>query len=213
MTREAFIERVRRQIYGGQPSDDASITVGLVNNYLPDAIAFAAKTNYKENIAIDGINYINNGFYTTFKNISVSANEQFIWRITLPQIPVGIGANMGVSTLQFKDSSSNQISQPVIWLSENQRTYYQSMRPIPNKILAYPEGEFIYILTTILLSAYTAQVTMISGGDADDLQSTLNVPPDYFPVMMQYLQQQLLLEQSRPVDVTNDGIDIPAKTT
>lgn len=212
MTRRQFIERVRRQIYGGQPSDDASITVGLVNNYIGDAVAVAAKTNYVDTGRLDGISCVNNSFYTKFKNLSVSPDEQFVWKITLPQIPVGVGANEGVSTLVFKDAESNQLSYPVIWLTENQVSFQKGMRSIPNKLLAYPEGDLIYIMSTIMLSQYTAQVTMISGGDAADLDSTLNVPPDYFPTMMQYLQQQLLLEKAQPVDSANDGLDA-IKTT
>lgn len=206
MLRRAFIERVRRQIYGGQPSDDASITVGLVNNYLSDAIAFAAKTNYKDNLSLEGIGFVNNSFYSKFKGITVTQDEQFLWKLTLPEVPAGIGYNEGVSTLQFKDSDGN-VSNPCIPMSENQRSFFQSMRPIPNKILFYYEGEFIYALSTILLSQYTATVTMISGGVSTDLDSTLNVPPDYFPLMMQYIQQQLIMERKMPVDATNDGLD------
>lgn len=212
MLRRTFIERVRRQIYNGPPPDDATVTIGLVNNYLPDAIAVAAKTNYTDALKLDGIAYVNGGFYTTYKNLSVVSSEQFEYKITLPHIPVGIGQNEGVSTLVFKDNTSSQLSQSVIWLTEAQRAFFNSMRPIPNKISAYQEGEFVYVKSTLMLTPYTAQVCMISGGDATDLNSTLNVPPDYFPIMMQYLQQQLLLEKSQPVDVTNDGLDA-IKTT
>lgn len=211
MTRYAFIERVRRQIYNGQPPDDATITIGLVNNYLNDAIAAAAKANYKDNIAIDGVGFINNSFYTNFTRLAITSSGNFTWRITMPEIPVGIGYNQGISTLQLTDGTSN-ITLPLIPISENQKTYYQSMQPIPNKVIYYYEGSLIFIKSTLILSPYTANITIVSGGDSSDLYSTLNVPPDYFPVMMQYLQQQLLLEKMQPVDVTNDGLDA-IKTT
>ena len=212
MTRRTYIERLRRLIYGGHPSDDATITVGLVNNYLPDAIGVAAKACYKESLQLEGIAYVNNSFYTKFKNLEVVPDEQFVWKITLPEIPVGIGANEGVSTLIFKDSASNQLSYPVVWLTENQRSFQKGMRTIPNKLIAYPEGTFVYVESTIMLSQYTAQVTMISGGDATDLDSILNVPPDYFPVMQQYIFQQLNIEHNQLVDSSNDGLDA-IKTT
>ena len=98
-----FIERVRRQIYNGQPTDDATITIGLVKNYLPDAAAFAAKQNYKENITLDGIGYINNSFYSKFTGIAISGGQNFLWSTTLPQIPLGIGTNEGISTLELRD--------------------------------------------------------------------------------------------------------------
>lgn len=212
MTRRALIERIRRQIYNGQPSDDATITVGLVNNYLNDAIAFAAKTNYIENVKLDGIASVNNGFYCTFKNISVTQDEQFTWKVQLPQIPVGLGDNEGLSTLSFKDYQSNQLSQTVIWITENQRSYFDGMRPIPNKLLAYNNGDSVYVKSTLLLFQYTAQVTMVSGGLSTDLSSTVNVPPDYFGGIMTYMQQQFLLELNQPKDLSNDGEDFRVTT-
>lgn len=212
MTRKQFIERVRRQIYNGQPNDDATITIGLVNNYLNDAIAIAAKNNYVDSIKLDGVSYVNGSFYTTYKNLQISSSDQFLYFVELPHSPFGIGQNEGVSTLQFKDNTSSQLSQSVIWLTQAQKSFFNSMRPIPNKVSAYQEGEFIYIKSTLILTQYTAQVCMISGGDGTDLNSTLNVPADYFPMIMQYMQQQLLLEKNQPVDVTNDGLDATITT-
>lgn len=206
MTRHDLIEQIRRQIYNGQPSDDATITEGLVNQYIEEGIAVAAKQNYKENAAIEAVAYINNGFYTTFKGIAVTKDESFLWKVTLPEIPLGVGYSEGVSTMVFK-SSSGEVGIPVVWLSENQKSFIDTMRPIPNKILAYQEGIFVYAKSTILLSAYTVLVTMISGGDSTNLNSTLNVPPDYIPVIIEYVKAQLAFEKAQPQDVANDGRD------
>ena len=97
-------------------------------------------------------------------------------------------------------------------MSENQAGYYQTMRPIPNKILAYPQGEFVYVISDILLTQYTATVTMVSGGVSTDLDSTLNVPSEYFPVIVEYIKSQLMFERQVPVDVANDGLDTLGKT-
>lgn len=212
MNRRTYIELIRRQIYGSQPSADAEITVGLVNKWLDIAIAAAAQQNYKGNIALEGISYVNNGFYTTFKNIAVTKDENFLWKVALPQIPVGIGENDGVPILVFKDAANNQLSQNVVWLTQNQRSFNSGRRQIPNKLLAYQEADYIYILSTITLSQYTASVTMISGGTSTDLTSTINVPPDYFTVIVDYLKAQLLFQRQMPQDVQNDGLDA-IKTT
>lgn len=206
MTRYSFIEMALRQIYGDFPNDDSSITYNLVNTWLEQGIALAAKANYKDNIQIDGIGYINNSFYCTFKDISISSDGNFIWKGQLPHIPVGIGRNEGISTLQLKDSSGN-ITRPFIPITEAQKTYFQSMPIIPNKILYYYEGEFVYMLSTLLLNQYTYNVTMVSGGDSTNLDSTLNVPQDYWPVMIEYIKQQLMFERNVPVDLQNDGVD------
>lgn len=207
MQRIQYIEQIRRLIYGGQPDDDAEITIGLVNVWLDQALAFAAKANYKDSIAIDGIAYINNSFYTTFKSLSISEDEQFLWKVTLPSIPIGIGTSEGISTLVIKDNESRQLSQPIVWLSQNQRSFANGMRVIPNKILGYVEGTFVYLKSTLILSDYTAQATMISGGSSSDLYGTMNIPADYIPVMTQYLREQLMFERMVPRDVTPDGND------
>ena len=212
MTKRAYIERVRRLIYGGQPPSEANITVGLVANYLNDAIAIAAKTNYTDNLKLEGIASVNNSFYTTLKSLAVTSDEQFLWKISLPQIPVGIGGIEGISKVIFKDSSSNQLSYPVVLLTENQVSFQRGMRAIPNKLLAYPEGEFVYVMSTLLLSDYTAQVTMVSGGSSTDLDSTLNIPADYFPIMTEYLKAQLMFQRNVPQDLQNDGTDVIRST-
>lgn len=212
MVRRTYIERIRRLIYGGQPPAEANITIGLVNNYLQDAIAVAAKTNYTDNLKLEGIASVNNSFYTTFKSLAVTSDEQFLWKITLPQLPVGIGGIEGISKVIFKDSSSNQLSYPVVLLTENQVSFQRGMRAIPNKLLAYPEGEFVYVMSTLLLSDYTAQVTMVSGGSSTDLDSTLNIPADYFPIMTEYLKAQLMFQRNVPQDLQNDGTDVIRST-
>lgn len=208
MTRAEFIERTLRQIYGGYVSEDSSITPMLVNSWLNDAIALAAKTNYTDNLKLDGIGYVNNAFYTTFKSISPTLDETNLWRLKLPQIPVGIGTNEGINTIVFKDSNG-VVSYPLIPLTANQKTYFRTMRPIPNKTLYYNEGEYVYVVSPLALNNYTASVTMISGGNSSDLNSTLNVPSDYFPAMVAYVQQQLNLMKSTPRDLANDGSDLP----
>ncbi len=212
MTRYVWIERCLRQIYNGQPDDDATITYGLVNVWLNTAIGMAAKANYKDNITIDGIGYVNNSFYTKFSDIAIKPYENLKWKIELPEIPLGIGTSNGVSTLELFDPTSRQVSRPFIPLSQNQKTYFESLQPPPNKILYYSEGKFLYASSTLLLNLYTANVTMISGGDSTDLYSELNVPADYDNVMIEYIKQQLLLEKAQPLDNTNDGEDFITTT-
>lgn len=212
MLRVTYIEQVRRLIYGGQPSSEAEITVGLVNTWLPQAVGVAAKACYKDAIAIDGINYVNNSFYTTFKTLAITEDEQFLWKVTLPEIPIGIGTSEGISRLVLRDNESRQLSQPIVWLSQNQLTYFQNMRTIPNKVLGYSEGIYVYLKSELILQDYTAQATMISGGLSTDLNSILNVPADYFPIMTEYLRVQLTGERNTLKDVTNDGNDMVRTT-
>ena len=209
MTRGQLIEQILRQVYGGYVQEDSSITPMLVNQYIDQGIAVAARTNYTDNLKLEGISFVNNSFYTTFKGLVAVRDERNLWKITLPQVPVGIGYSEGISTLQFKDSQG-VVSQPCVPLTQNQKTYFQSMPNIPSKTLFYSEGDKVYVISNQILSNYTASVTMVSGGVSSSLTSVLNVPSDYMPVIIQYVQQQLLLMKQRPQDLANDGSDLTA---
>jgi len=207
MTRYQLIERVLRQIYNGQPSDDSNITFGLVNQWLNDAIGVAAKKNYTDNIQMDGVSYINNSFYTTFKNLDIYAEtvDNVTYRVDLPSIPVALGRNEGVATLQFV--GDKKTSQTAIPLSMNQVAYQELLRPIQNKIAYWIEGDNIYVKSSIPLTSYKATLRMVSGGDSTNLDSTLLIPDDYMPVVIEYIKGQLAFEKSRPIDQSNDGVD------
>jgi hypothetical protein len=207
MTRNAFIERILRQIYNGQPSDDSNITYNLVNQWLNDAIGLAVKKNYTDSIQMDGVAYVNNSFYTTFTNIDINAEtvDTVTYSIDLPVIPYALGRNEGVATLQFV--GDKKTSQTAIPLSINQVAYIEQLRPIQNKILYWVEGKNIFIKSSIPLTQYKATLRLISGGDSSDLNSTLIVPDDYVPIVVEYIKGQLAFEKSRPIDQSNDGVD------
>ena len=207
MTRNQLIERILRQIYGGQPSDDSNITYNLVNQWLNDAVGIAVKKNYTDSIQLDGVAYINNSFYTTFTNLSINAElvDTVTYSINLPVIPYSLGRNEGVATLQFV--GEKKTSQTAIPLSINQVAYIEQLRPIQNKILYWVEGKNIFIKSGIALTNYKATLRLISGGDSTDLDSTLIIPDDYMPIVIEYIKNQLLFEESRPIDTSNDGVD------
>lgn len=209
MTRLQFIYRTIMQVYGGTPTDDREISNDLVNNWLNEGVAVAAKQCYKEAIQIDGMGYINNSFYTTFSGISITTDDtdNLCYKLTLPQVPIGIGRNEGVSALRFKDNTGF-VSLTAIPLSISQQSYADSMRPIPNKILYWPEGDTLRMKSVLPLWDYTAVVKMVSGGDATDLNSTLNVPDDFMPVVTDYVTKMLLLQRGQPQDLQNDGTDL-----
>ena len=207
MTRYALIERILRQIYNGQPSDDSSITYNLVNQWLNDAIGLAVKKNYTDSIQMDGIAYVNNSFYTTYTNLDIAAEtvDNVTYSVLLPQIPIALGKNEGIATLQFV--GDKKTSQTGIPLSINQVAYIDNMRPIQNKILYWIEGKNIFVKSSIPLTSYKATLRMVSGGDSKDLESTLIIPDDYIPVIIEYIKGQLAFEKSRPIDTNNDGVD------
>lgn len=206
MTRKTFIERILRQIYNGQPSDDSNITFNLVNQWLNDAIGVAAKKNYTDSIQMDGVAYVNNSFYTSYSGLTITSVNNTTFKFTLPQIPVALGKNEGLATLNFSNNNT-PTTFGAVPLSMNQVGYQDTLRPIQNKVVYWPQGQEVYMSTGIPLTAYKANVRMVSGGDSTDLNSTLIIPDDYVPIMVEYIKAQLAFERSRPIDTSNDGND------
>jgi len=213
MTRRQLIQQVLRQAYGGIPSDDSMITELLANQYLNQGIGFAAKQNYVDSIKLDGISYINNGFVTTFSDLTVTAVDVFTYSVTLPQIPVGIGQNEGIPSLRLQGPTlqgSTGKSIDGIPLNINQVSINNGRRRIPNRFEYWYEGGTIYIAANgELLETYTAIARLVSGGDSTDLDSVLNVPDDYIPIIVNYMKQEIAFELSRIQDTSNDGADNP----
>jgi hypothetical protein len=208
MTRYQLIEQILRHIYGETPSDDSNITVNLVNQWVNEGIGLAVKQHYKDNLQIDGINYINNSFYTTFKNLTITKDQDFIYVLTLPQIPFALGKNDGINTVQFVNTSTGSVSVTGIMINQNQVSYFQQMQMINNKIICWPEGQFLFCYTTLPLDSYKANVRMVSGGDSTNVNSTLNVPDDYVSVIVDYVSKMLMQERTAPKDFQSDGRDI-----
>ncbi len=205
MLRKQFIEMVRRDLYGGQPPNTANITVGLVNLWTNQGLAIAAQKNYQDNATLDGIAYVNGSFYTTYKSLPVTKDEQFLYKVALPHIPLGIGNDEGISTMVLTDGVQN--SYPVVWINENQRSYVRGMRPVQSKLIGYSEGGNVFLMSAVPLTSCTAKATMVSGGDSTNLNSTLNIPDDYIPIMYDYVFKRGMMQKNNPQDMANDGLD------
>jgi hypothetical protein len=206
MTRRFYIERLLRQVSGGMPSDDSQLTFNLANGYLNEAIAVAAKQCYKESMSIDGVAYVNNAFYVTFKNLPIVAEAAFTWKFTLPAMPIGLGMNDGISNVRLKDNKG-VLSQPLIAVNANQTQYKNSLKWPQNKMGYWNEGKDIFIESLLPLAAYKGQVRMVSGGLSTDLDSEINVPDDYMPIINEYMKKQLSEERAQKQDLNNDGQD------
>lgn len=212
-TRFSLIKRILRQVYGAQPTEDSNITVELVNKWMNDGLALAAKENYKEAIAIDGTGYVNNSFYCTYSGLTITPDpsDNQTYMFTLPQIPFGLGMTQGIGKLQFVNPQ-NYTSLDAIPLSMNQVGYVDRLPAIQNKIVYWPEGVFVRCKTPIQLFNYKATIKMVSSGDSTDLESIITLPDDYMAAVIAYVKEQLAWERQQPQDRNNDGEDDPNAT-
>lgn len=206
MTRGLFIERIIEQIYNGQVTDDAVIDEVIVNQWLSDAIAAAAKQNYKDNLQLEGVAYNNSSFFSTYKGIPITEDESFLFKFAMPSLPLGIGSIDGISRAVIK-SKDGDSSYPIVILTEDQVGVQRGMRTIQRRMVGYPEGINFFVFSSVSLVDCTASITMISNGEGSDLTSQLNVPSDYFGMIVEYIKANLAFERAQVVNVANDGTD------
>lgn len=209
MQRGIFIEQIRRIIAGGVPNDDSEVTISLVNSFINPAIAVAAKSNWVENLKMEGCTYANNSFYTTVSGIAITSDSEFgVYNVSLPSIPVGLGRTEGVSAVYVIDDRGTQ-SKPVTMLSVAQVNYADDM-PKMNGFLGWYEGATVKLKSPETpLTGFTAKVRMINTGAADTLSSQISVPEEALPEMQKWILTTLGYADRIPKDFSNDGIQQP----
>lgn len=211
MQRNALIQRIWQQVSGGYASDDSMLTPELINQYVGDGIGIAAQLAYVGSIKLDGIAYINNSFAYTYSGLTITQEDIFTYKVALPQIPFALGQNEGLQSLKIQSDNPNGAtgkSYDCIPMTLNQISINNGRRKIFGKYEYWYEGEYAYVQTTgqDLSIGFTAIARLISGGDSSDLTSTVNIPDDYIPTIIQYVQKQLGIELMMPQDVSNDGV-------
>jgi len=205
MTRKVIIEQIRRQYYGGVPSDDANLSENEVNAYLSQAIAYMAKVNYTDAIKLDGVENVSDAFYSTFKGLAILKDDDTqLYYTTLPHPPLGLSRGYGISTVTFPVSTG--LAKAPIPISPREANYLSEIKTPPSKIFYWAESNKLWFKSYIDLVGKFAIVRMISA-ESTNLDSELNVPEEYISDIINYVINQLKFRKSIPEDITNDGID------
>jgi hypothetical protein len=205
MTRKVLIEQIRRMYYGGVPSDDSNLTENEVNIYINQAIAYFAKVNYTQSIEIDGIETVGDAFYTTFKNLAITKdNDTGYYSLTLPHPPLGLSRGYGISTVTFPVSTG--LSKAPVPISPREIEYLEQVKLPPSKIFYWAEGNKLWFRSYVNLVGKFAIVRMITAENSDQT-AELNVPAEYISDIINWVMKQLSVRKQMPEDTTNDGLD------
>lgn len=206
-TRRQLLETIQRLMLGGPASDDTSLTFGLINQHLNAAIGFAAKTNYKEEIQLNGIENISDAFYSSFANITITKDNTTGWyNATLPQQPVGIGAGWDISDFMIVTGSGAKLfAHPITPREVN--FLYNAKKPC-NEIFFWVNGTTANLHSCQDITGYKAIIRMIST-QSSNLDAAVTVPDGYMPLIVDYLTKILGIEVQRPIDVSSDGVESP----
>lgn len=206
-TRRMVLETIQRLMLGSIASDDTELTINLINQHLNAAIGYAAKTNYKEEIQLNGIENVSDTFYTSFTNINISKDQNTGWyNATLPQQPAGIGAGWDISGFMLTTGSGAKLFAHPISPREVE-FLYNAKKPC-NEIFYWVNRDTVSMHSGQDITKYKANVRMIST-QSSDLDSVVTIPDGYMPVVVKYLSEVLGIEVQRPIDSSSDGVETP----
>ncbi len=203
-TRRQVIELIIRQLSGGIPSQDTELTPNLVNLYLNSAIGFAVKSNYKEEVQINGIESVSDAFYATFPGITISYDDSLAqYNATLPQQAVGVGAGWDISSFIVLTPSGKKIFAHPIKPTE-EAFLYRNSKPC-NEVFYWLNGSKAFLHSTQDITKSKAIVRMIVS-QSTNLDAEITVPDSYMPVIIDYMAKTLGIMMNMPIDISNDGV-------
>lgn len=203
MTKAQMIELIQRDVNNGLPFDDAQITDNEISLWLGQAVASVMEQRYKESAEMESITYMNDFYYATFKNRTVSKDtDTGYYYLCLPQVPLGLPRGIAISGVYFK-SAEGQLTETVIQVAPQEIDIMRSLPMPKNKIYGWAEGELFYMMSYKNIKDLKAVVRMVTSkfGDTDDI-------PDNIGVAAADLVIRRLRARTGLQDISNDGTDI-----
>jgi hypothetical protein len=212
MIRKEICELIQRRLAGGDPTDDFPVTLQEINLWLDQAVAASAMRNYADSVNVDGIEFVGDAYYTTFKNIVLardSVTRDFFG--TLPAMPVGVprGHDISAAHLQITLPAPG-LSAPLVRMNPQQLSFAHTL-PYPSLTPRYwVEGNQIYVrgFDGTDYTGRSITIRMIGSAGRRLLTDELLIPSDYLPFVIEYIMKNFLPTQNGPKDTINDGNDI-----
>lgn len=203
MTKAQMIELIQRDVNNGLPFDDAQITDNEISLWLGQAVASVMEQRYKESAEIESITYMNDFYYATFKNRTVSKDtDTGYYYLCLPQVPLGLPRGIAISGVYFK-SAEGQLTETVIQIAPQEIDIMRGLPMPKNKIYGWAEGDLFYMMSYKNIKDLKGVVRMVTTkfGDDDDI-------PDNIGVAAADLVIRRVRSRAGIQDISNDGNDI-----
>jgi hypothetical protein len=204
MTRAQLIELIQRDVYNGLPMDDAQITDNEISLWLGQAIASVMEDRYKKDAEMESITYMNDMYYATFKNRTVSKDtDTGYYYFSLPQVPLGLPRGISIAGVYFK-SAEGQLTETVIQIAPQEIDVMRTL-PLPkNKVYGWTEGSTFYMISYKNIKDLKAIVRMVTSEATPDSTDI----PDNIGLAATDLVIRRLRARAGFQDISNDGVDI-----
>jgi hypothetical protein len=209
MTRKEICALIQIRLAGGMPSDDFAVTLNEINLWLDHAIAASAMKNYADGVQIDGIEFVGDAYYTTFKDLVLSQDSiSLYYKTTIPAPPVSVPRGYDISSAYIqKGVGIGGFNKPMIRVTPQALDFYNDLPKPKNSVEYWTEGMTMYVTTTTstLLNGAKVAVRMIGSAGSRLLTDEALVPNDAIPFIVDYVFKYFMPTDSAPKDTMNDG--------
>lgn len=196
MDTKQLSEQILRIATGANINDDQKIDIREIQLLVGQQVAYFAKRNYLENGNIDGINYIDNQFISTYKNVDVLVDRDLDEKYSiLPSTPISLPRTGGVyqvSGMKGQDKPFLPIDSTTIGMFGKLETFNQSCERY-----YYVSGNRIYYRG--ISNIKRVLIELVSEGDAV-------VPKEYETEIIANVMKIIGIENNIPQDKINDGL-------
>jgi hypothetical protein len=202
-TVKMLIQRIRKHMADGFPSDDFSISNNEIMLYIDEAVANNLVGLVYNNAKIEGTLELPEGFLLTSTVTLAQDNVTGYWKGALPQAPISLPLGYSINRAYFA-SSANGVGTEVL-LIKAKRVGYRKLLPKPTGISGWVEGSTIILEANDggSLANQTLYVQM-PVARTQDVNAPINMPDDIITKVFDSVITKLKDRYSEPKDIVKD---------
>lgn len=212
-TKKSLIERIKKHIADGFPSNEFTTTDNEVLLYIDQAAAFNLIGQVYGNAKIEGSLATPEAYLTTYELPALLQDSvSGYWYTTLPQPPVNLPLGYSINRVFFGSDGTGQSREclPI----KAKRVGYRVNLPMPEGARYWVENSRIWVAASDgqALSNQTL-FTQMAKTRTESITETLALPDDAIEAIFNSVVGKLIQRMQLPKDVIVDGIGAGNKTS
>lgn len=212
--KKMLIERVKRHIADGWPTNSFSASDKEILLYIDSAIAQAIIGHAYVNAKIEGALCTPEAYLITYALTLPVFNENLgEYSTTLPQPPISLPLGYSITTVFFGGKKGRS---QAAWPIKAKRVSYRADMPVPNGVRYWVEGSVLKLAPSngqpLNPGINTLYVTMPATRTAD-VNETMTIPDDDISGIFDYTVKQLIQRMNVPKDIIQDNLPAGNKSS